>query len=78
MHNFVPLYRLTNTMYNENENKKAYDKRREDVQRRTAAEGNRRVQQVDDGLQDDGDGGPTATDDSQCAVPETEGAQNPV
>ena len=43
-----------------------------------AVEGNSRVQQVDDGLQDDGDGGPTATDDSQCAVPETEGAQNPV
>ena len=54
MHNFVPLYRLTNTMYNENENKKAYDKRREDVQRRTAAEGNRGVQSADDGLCDDG------------------------
>ena len=65
-------------MYNNNENEKAYDKRREDVQRRTAAEGNRRVQQVDDGLQDDGDGGTTATDDGQYAVPLAEGAQNPV
>ena len=58
--------------------KKAYDKRRENVQRGATAEGNRGVQQADDGLQDDGNGGSTATDDSQCAVPEAEGAQNPV
>ena len=57
---------------------KAYDKRRTNVQRGAAVEGNREMQSDDDGLQDDGDGGPTATDDSQCAVPETEGAQNPV
>ena len=65
-------------MYNNNENEKAYDKRREDVQRRTAAEGNSRVQPADNGLCDDGDTGATATDDGQYAVPLAEGAQNPV
>lgn len=78
MHNFVPLYRLTNTMYNENENKKAYDKRREDVQRRTAAEGNRRVQQVDDGLRDDGNSGQATGDDTEAAVWAAEGERGAV
>ena len=57
---------------------KAYDKRRTNVQRGAAVEGNSRVQPADNGLQDDGDGGATATDDGQYAVPETEGAQDPI
>ena len=58
--------------------RKAYDKRRTNVQRGAAAEGNREMQSDDDGLCDDGGGGATATDEGQRAVPQTEGAQDPI
>ena len=58
--------------------RKAYDKRRTNVQRGAAAEGNREMQSDDDGLCDDGDTGTTAEDEGQRAVPQTEGAQDPI
>ena len=51
------------------ENKRAYDKRRTNVQRGAAAEGNREMQSDDDGLCDNGDTGATAEDEGQRAVP---------
>ena len=48
---------------------KAYDKRRTNVQRGAAAEGNSEMQSDDDGLCDNGDGGTTPEDEGQRAVP---------
>ena len=57
---------------------KNYDKRRTNVQRGAAAEGNSEMQSDDDGLCDNGDGGTTPEDEGQRAVPQTEGAQDPI
>ena len=72
---FLSIFALVNQQINENENgkrkrkRKNYDKRRTNVQRGAAAEGNREMQSADDGLCDNGDGGATPEDEGQRAIP---------